>query len=194
MLWCNVFPSAPARRTRSSSASTRSTASAAAAQIGLPPKVLPCRPGVSSCAAGPIARHAPIGRPAAETLGQRHHVGRDAVVLVREKRSGAAHSGLHLVEDQQRTVPGGDLAGGRQVAVGWHDDAALPHDRLEEHRGGVVTDRRGQRVDVAVRHVGDVTGQRRERRLLARLAGQRQRAHRPAVETPLAPQPVSSGR
>ena len=124
-------------------------------------------------------------QPPAESFGHRHHVGGDAVVLVREKRSGTAHSGLHLVEDQQRTVAGGDVASGRQVAVGRHDDAALPHDRLQEHRGGVVTDRAGQRVGVAVGHVGDVAGQRRERRLLGRLTGQRQRTHRPAVETPL---------
>ena len=31
--------------------------------------------------------------------------------------------------------------------------------------------------------MGDVAGQRRERRLLGRLPGQRQRTHRPAVET-----------
>ena len=74
-------------------------------------------------------------------------------MLVREKRSGTAHSGLDFVENQQRAVPGGDVAGGRQVAVGRHDDAALPHDRLQEHRGGVVTDRGRQSVGVAVRHV-----------------------------------------
>ena len=41
---------------------------------------------------------------AAETLGQRDDVGGDAVVLMGEKRSGAAHPGLHLVENQQRAV------------------------------------------------------------------------------------------
>ena len=57
-------------------------------------------------------------QPAAEPLGQGDHVGGDAVVLVGEKRSGAAHSGLHLVEHQQRAVLGGDLAGRDQVAGG----------------------------------------------------------------------------
>ena len=50
-------------------------------------------------------RHAGTDRqPAAESLGERDDVGRDAVVLVGEKRSGAAHSGLHLVEHQQCAV------------------------------------------------------------------------------------------
>ena len=106
-------------------------------QTGLPPNVLPCRPGVSRSAGG-ADRHAGADRqPAAEPLGQGHDVGGDAVVLVGEKRAGAAHSGLHLVEHQQRAVLGGDLAGGHQVAGGRDDDAALPHDRLQEHRGGV---------------------------------------------------------
>ena len=96
----------------------------------------------------------PDRQSAAEPLGQRHDVGGDAVVLVGEERSGAAHSGLHLVEHQQRAVPRGDLAGGHQVARGRDDDAALPHDRFEEHRGGVVVDRGGQRIDVAVRARG----------------------------------------
>ena len=39
-------------------------------------------------------------QPTAESLGEGHDVGRDAVVLVGEKRAGAAHSGLHLVEDK----------------------------------------------------------------------------------------------
>ena len=52
----------------------------------------------------PTARQAPIGSPPPKPLGQGDDVGRDAVVLVREKRSGAAHAGLHLVEHQQRAV------------------------------------------------------------------------------------------
>ena len=183
MPWRNDLPNTSARRTRSSAASTRSTARAAAVHTGLPPNVLPCRPGVSNSAAGPTARHRADRQPPAQPLGQGHHVRRDAVVLVGEKRAGAAHSGLHLVEDQQCAVPRGDLAGGGQVALGRDDDAALPHDRLQEHRGGVVADGGGQRVRVAVRHVRDVAGQRLKRRLLGRLTGQRQRTHRPAVET-----------
>ena len=124
-----------------------------------------------------------MGSPPPSPLASGHDVRGDAVVLVGEKRSGAAHSGLHLVEHQQGAVPRRDIARGGQIALGRDDDTALPHDRFEEHRGGVVVDRGGQRVGVAVRHVRDVTRQRLERRLLGRLTGQRQRAHRPAVES-----------
>ena len=78
---------------------------------------------------------------------------------------------------------GGDVAGGREVAIGRDDDTALPHDRLQEHRGGVVADRSDQGIGVAVWHVRDVTGQRCKRRLLGRLTGQGQRTHRPAMES-----------
>ena len=115
-------------------------------------------------------------------------------MLVGEKGAGAADSGLHLVEHQQGAVPGGDLPGGGKIALGRDDDAALAHDRFQEHRRGVVVDRGGQRVGVPVRHVADVAGQRLERRLLGRLAGQRQRAHRPAVERLLVRQRVSCAR
>src|SRR5580693_533959 len=172
MPWRNDLPNNSARRTRSSAASTRSTASAAAVQTG-------CQQfgGRSD------GQTRPDRQSAAQTLGQCHHVGGDAVVLVREKGAGAAHCRLHFVEHQQGAVPRRDIAGGGKVALGWDDDTALPHDRFQEYRGGVVADRGSQRVDVAVGHVRDVARQRLKWRLLGRLTGQRQRAHRPAVET-----------
>ena len=60
---CSVLPSTSARPIRSSAANTPSTASAAAVQTGLPPKVLPCSPGVSNWPTGPTAMQAPIGSP-----------------------------------------------------------------------------------------------------------------------------------
>ena len=194
MPWRNDLPNTSARRTRSSAASTRSTARAAAVQTGLPPKVLPCRPGVNSSAAGPTARHAPIGSPPPSPLA-------------RVTTSGVMPSCWWAKKAPVRPIPVCTSSStsrapcravisraADQVARGRDDDAALPHDRLQEHRGGVVVDGGGQRVGVAVRHVGDVAGQRLERRLLGRLTGQRQRAHRAAVEAPLARQRVSCGR
>ncbi len=68
---------------------------------------------------GRAGREARADRQAAtEALGQRDDIGSDAVVLVGEKCSGAADTGLHLVEDQQRAVAGGDLAGGGQITGG----------------------------------------------------------------------------
>ena len=77
--------------------------------------------------------------------------------------------------------PGGRLRGA-QVARRGHDHAALALDRLQQDRRGRVVDRRGEGLGVAVRHDGDVAGQRPERLGLGRLRGQRQRAHRAAVE------------
>ncbi len=125
------------------------------------------------------------GQPAAQSLGQCHDVRSDAVVLVSEKSTGAAHSGLHLVEHQQSTVPRRDISRGSQITLGRDDDTALPHDRFEEHCGGVVIDGGGQRVGVTVRYMRDVTRQRGERCLLGRLTGQSQRAHCSAVESTL---------
>ena len=76
----------------------------------------------------------------------------------------------------------GDLPGRREVARRRDDDAGLAHDRFEEDRGRVGVDGGGQRGDVAVRHVRHAGRERLERRPLARLAGERQRAHGAAVE------------
>ena len=102
---------------RSSSPSSRivsSTASAAAAAIGLPPKVEPCAPAVIRSAASPKARVAPIGQAAAERLGQGDDVGLEAVGLVHEPGAGAADAGLHLVDGEQRAgVPAAAAAAAR---------------------------------------------------------------------------------
>ncbi len=50
----------------------------------------------------------------------------DAVVLVGEERSGAAHPGLHLVEHQRRAAPRRDVAGGGKVTRGRDDDPLSP--------------------------------------------------------------------
>ena len=84
-----------------------STASAAAHASGLPPNVDACGTAPPGCARETrgrllAARDRADRHAAAEALGERHHVGRDVVVLVTEPRAGAADAGLHLVEDQDR--------------------------------------------------------------------------------------------
>ncbi len=53
------------------------------------------------------------GDAAAQGLGQRHHVGRDAEVLIGEPLAGAAAAGLHFVEHQQQVVFVGQFAASR---------------------------------------------------------------------------------
>ena len=61
----------------------------------------------------------PAGNAAAQRLGQRHHVGRDAEVLIGEPLAGAAAAGLHFVEHQQnaccRRPARADLAESRRA-------------------------------------------------------------------------------
>ena len=58
----------------------------------------------------------PAGDAAAQRLGQRHDVGRDAEMLIGEPLAGAAAAGLHFVEDQQQPVLVGQLAQALQEA------------------------------------------------------------------------------
>ena len=102
----------PGRR----SASTRSTASAAAVQTGLPPKVLPCRPGCQQVGGRTDGQARADRQAAAETLGQRDDVGGDAVVLVGEERAGAARCRSAPRRAPAARRGGGDLARGGQVA------------------------------------------------------------------------------
>ena len=76
-------------------------------------------------------------KAAAERLGQRHDVGRDAGVLIGEQVAGAADAGLDLVEDQQQPVVVAQLAQGAQERVRHHPHAALAHDRLDQDGGGL---------------------------------------------------------
>ncbi len=73
---------------------------------------------------------------AADRLGEHHRVGHDPAVLDRPHRPGAAHAGLHLVDDQRDAALGGDPAHGAQPVVRRGDDAALALDGLQDHRGG----------------------------------------------------------
>ena len=88
--------------------------------------------GLRSCQAGTD------GNPTAEALGQRHDVGRDAVVLVCEPAPGPAEPCLDLVEDQQEVLLVTPATDAFQVAASCGDDPDLAHDRLEHHRHRLV--------------------------------------------------------
>ena len=90
---------------RSWSAIVFSTASAAAAQTGFPPNVVPCMPGCEQFGGRARGDACTDRQPAAETLRQRHDVGHDADRLVRVEPACPSDPGLHFVEDQQRAVP-----------------------------------------------------------------------------------------
>ncbi len=60
---------------------------------------------------------------AAQALGDRHQVRRDALLLAGVQGARAAHAAHHLVEDQQDAVPVADLADALEVAVDRRDGA-----------------------------------------------------------------------
>ena len=117
---------------------TSSVALAALIASGLPPKVEPWVPAVMPFAASSVARHGADRKAAAERLGERHDVGRDAGALIGEQLAGAAHAGLHLVEDQQKTVLVAQLAQRPQERRLDDAHAALAHQRLDHDRRGLA--------------------------------------------------------
>ena len=173
-------PMAVACSSRPSFSMVSRTARAAAQATGLPPKVVPWLPGCSRVAASPRRDAGADRDAAAQALGH----GDDVGVGHRsgEPLAGAADAGLHLVEPEQRAVVAGDLAGGGEVVGGRDDHARLALDRFEDDGRGLVGDGLRERGLVAVRHEGDVAGQRLERRAVRLLRRQRERAHGAAVE------------
>ena len=100
-----------------------------------------------------------------------------------EPAAGAAHAGLHLVEDQQQLVLVAQLAQAFEVAGRRQVDAAFALDRLDQDRAR--SRRRSaspSRVEVAERGVVEARQHRLDARVILRLAGRGQRSHRPAVE------------
>src|SRR5690606_7400335 len=122
---------------------------------------------------------------AADALRESDGIRNDALVLEGEPVARSPGARLDLVEDEQGTVAGGELASRAQVALGQLDDARLALDGLDDERGHVAGgESRLERVD-ARRKVLDSRQQRLEGRAQRGLAGEAERAHRATVEAVL---------
>ena len=99
-------------------------------------------------------QHGAAGDAAAQALGQRHDIGRDADVLIGEPFAGAAAAASAL---RRRSAAGrarsASLRRPGKKSVGRDADAAFALDRLDEDRAGFVVDQLGDRVEVAERRV-----------------------------------------
>jgi len=95
--------------------------------------------------------------PTAQALRQGHDVRGDAELLGRKPRTGPAKAGLDLVEDQERTDPGREVAKALEERRWRRNVATLAEHRLDEDRGDVL------RRNVMLEHRFD----RRERMLAA---------------------------
>src|SRR5262249_58230108 len=93
---------------------------------------------------------------------------------------------LHLVENQQRVYAVAGLAHGLEKIVVDRTDSRLPLNRFDDDGGGLFVDRLarlGEIVRAVVRvDESDAGDQRFERLAVFLLFGDRERAHRPAVE------------
>ena len=103
------------------------------------------RAGLSFSATSGLATRPPQRDAAGQRLGQRHDVRLHVPVLVGVPLAGAAHAGLHLVEDQQQLVLVGQLAQPFEVASRRQVDAALALDRLDQDGAGLAVDQLGRR-------------------------------------------------
>ena len=152
----------------------------------MPPKVEPWSPAWQRGAVLADADARADGQAAAEALGQRDHVGqrRPRPGGRTRPRCGRCRSGSRRAR-AARPCSWQASRAAAQVALGGRDDAALPLGRLQEDGGHVLGDRCLQGLGVAVGDEADGRAERRERRADRLLAGDRERAHGPAVEAVL---------
>src|SRR5439155_227218 len=115
--------------------------------------------------------HGADREPAAERLGERHDVGRDAGVLVREETPRAPEAALDLVEDEEHVPPLGERAQPGQVVGRRDDDAALALDRLDHDGDRLVAHGGLHGGEVAVGDEADAGQQGEEARVVVLLPG-----------------------
>ena len=119
---------------------------------------------------------------AADALGDRHDVGGEAIMFVREELAGARDAALDLVEDQQRAGFVGERAQAGQEFVARGADAALALDRFEQEAADVRTHGSAHRRQIAEGEHGEAIEQRGEPVAQLGLIGGADRAERAAVE------------
>ena len=83
------------------------------------------------------------GDAAAHGLGQRHHVGRDAEMLIGEPVARPAAARLHFVENEQQPALVAQSAQARQKALGRNPNAPFALHRFDHDGGRLFVDRSG---------------------------------------------------
>src|SRR5271156_216055 len=73
-------------------------------------------------------------KAATEALGRDDHIRRDAVVLACEHFAGASKSRLHLVGDQQNSVPAADIVQSRKKLRRWRHETTFAQYGLNNNR------------------------------------------------------------
>src|SRR5450830_852769 len=119
---------------------------------------------------------------AAQRFGQGHCVRRHSVVLKSEEFSGAAHSGLDFVEDEQNFMLVAELAQVFQEAGSGWVDSTLALDWFNDDGRSPGTQNFFNALQVVERRLPETGGQGRETLLYFVLAGHRQGGQGPAVK------------
>ena len=136
---------------------------------------------------GALGRKAGADREAAaERLGDRHDVGRDAVPFMSEELAGPAHAALHLVIDEEQAELVGDLAQPLEIAGRSRAHAAFALDRLDKNRRRLFADRRAHLVQIAEGDVVEAVHRRSETLQISLVARRGERRQGAAVERTLA--------
>ncbi|CCK14068.1 ion transporter, putative [Cronobacter universalis NCTC 9529] len=119
---------------------------------------------------------------AAKRFGGGEHIRRHAVMHISVEVAGAAHAGLHFVENQQRVVAIAQLAQPLQEGFSSRHHAALALHRLDNHRAGIVINQRRGGIEIVKHGMADLRRQRREILGIRRLAASGDGKQRAAVE------------
>ena len=119
---------------------------------------------------------------AADSLGDRHDVWRNAQPFIGEQFAGAPDAGLDLVEDQQQSVFVAELAQAAQEFRRQHAHPAFALDRLDQDRRGLRPDRRFHSFQIAGRDLIETVDLRAEALQIFRLTARGDCGQRAAVK------------
>ena len=128
------------------------------------------------------AQHCAQRNAARKRLGQRGHVGLNAVVLIRAPLAGAAHAGLNLIDNQQRAGGTRQRARLGKELLRQRTNAALALDGFDENRADFVRELRAQIGDIVEADKLHARNHRPERLAVLRLVRRRHRAEGAAVK------------
>ena len=139
-------------------------------------------PGAQDGPALLIGQKAAEGQPPGDALGEGHHVGLDAELLIGEEGAGAAHAGLDLVDEEEPVLVRAELRHRLDVVRVQGIHAALPLDQLHHHRAHVVPGGGLEARHVVGVGVAEALGEGEEKLVEVVLAGGLQGGDGPAVE------------
>ena len=109
-----------------------------------------------------IHQHRANGQAAAQAFGQRNDIRLEVVVLTAEEGTRAAHTGLHLVHNEDEVFFIAERADGLHIFRVQRHDTALALHQLQQDGAGVAVHQLGQGVDIPRRDILETVVERAE--------------------------------